>query len=65
MLNVCLCGTCLFWPFVLLLHVTRIETIEIIHFYSFLFLITLICALGKKIKRIINKLFSLIKYLML
>jgi hypothetical protein len=50
MINVCLCGTCLLWPFVVLFHVTRIEIVESIHLYSFIFLITLICALRKKKK---------------
>ncbi|CAF1441738.1 unnamed protein product [Adineta steineri] len=45
MINVCLCGTCLFWPFALLFHVTQIEPIIIKHFYSFIPIITLICAL--------------------
>jgi hypothetical protein len=49
MINVCLCGTCLLWPFALLFHLTRIEPIETNYLYSIIFLITLISALRKNL----------------
>ncbi|CAF0871943.1 unnamed protein product [Rotaria sp. Silwood1] len=45
MINVCLCGTCCLWPFVLLFHITRFEPIYSHHVYSFLTIITFISAL--------------------
>ncbi|CAF1349934.1 unnamed protein product [Rotaria magnacalcarata] len=45
MINVCLCGTCLLWPFVLFFHVTELEPIVTHNFYSSIIMITLICAL--------------------
>ncbi|CAF0964198.1 unnamed protein product [Adineta ricciae] len=45
MINVCLCGTCIFWPFALLFHVTQIEPIIIRQFYSLIPILILISAL--------------------
>jgi len=47
MINVCLFGTCLLWPFVLLLSLTQIEQFEYKHIQWLLTSITLICALSK------------------
>jgi hypothetical protein len=47
MINVCLCGTCFLWPFVLLLLLTQIEPYEYKHIQWLLTSITLICALSK------------------
>ncbi|UJR38551.1 hypothetical protein I4U23_031217 [Adineta vaga] len=45
MINVCLCGTCLFWPFALLFHVTQFEPIDIYQFYSLFPILTLTSSL--------------------
>lgn len=47
MINICLCGTCLLWPFVLLLSFTQIEQFEYKYIPWVLTSITLICALSK------------------
>jgi hypothetical protein len=61
MINICLCGTSLLWPFVLLFHVTRVEPIHYNHIRWLIISITLVCALGKrqslKIKRSILNIF--------
>jgi hypothetical protein len=66
MINVCLCGTCLLWPFALLFHVTRIESIDSEQLHSYITIITFISALCKK-KKIFsesNNYFIFVKYLM-
>ncbi|CAF2094692.1 unnamed protein product [Rotaria magnacalcarata] len=45
MINVCFCGTCLLWPFALLLHFTQIEQLEYKHIRWPLTIVTLICTL--------------------
>ncbi|CAM4911195.1 unnamed protein product [Rotaria socialis] len=45
MINVCFCGTCLLWPFALLLHFTQIEQLEYKHIRWSLTIATLICTL--------------------
>ncbi|CAF1480666.1 unnamed protein product [Rotaria sordida] len=46
MINVCFCGTCLLWPFALLLHFTQVEQFEYKHIRWLLTISTLICALS-------------------
>ena len=48
MINVCLYGICLLWPFVLLVHVTGIEPMEFSQMRWPLAMMTLFCALGEK-----------------
>ena len=48
MINVCLYGICLLWPFVLLVHITGIEPIEFSQMRWALGMMTLFCALGEK-----------------
>ena len=47
MINVCFCGTCFLYPFVLVLYFTGAEQLEFKHIRWLLTIITLICALSK------------------
>lgn len=57
MINVCLFGSFIFFPIVLLLHLTRLEPIYLNHFYSLTTILTLICVLRKIKRQINNKIF--------
>ena len=55
MINICFCGTCLLWPFVLLFHVTGFEIIQFNRFYSLIFAIPFLSALSRFLFRFFHR----------